>query len=137
MVNPYYLGIASGDEGVTIDLDEPMWVTVYAEWMRRPATWALMRKADDAPILTVIVSPGDQPYYTARHVGVAGSGGSNEIIAYGIGAKRSAGHTDRMWVMPNGVVCSGEDVYELGVRFVKALGPREVPGEGVEPSTTA
>jgi hypothetical protein len=124
--NPYYLGIAFGDgaAGITIDLGQQGWATTYAEYMRSPGVWALMRKDNHQPVLVLVVHPGEQPYYTARHVGIAGSGGSNEIVAYGIGKKRLDGQTDRIWVLPNGAVCGGEDVGDLGVMFVKALGPK-------------
>jgi hypothetical protein len=125
--NPFYLAIADDTEGVTIDLGEAGWATTYAAWMRRPGLFVLMDKQRNIPILVVQVHEGDQPYYTARHVGVTGSGGSNEITAYGIGKKTGAGEMVRLWVLPNGMICGGDDVDDLGVRMVKAQGPREVP----------
>ena len=122
--NPYYLAIADDKGGVQIDLGESGWATTYAEWLRRPAYWFLIAKGSTQVVLTVVVNEGDQPYYTARHVGVTGSAGSNEVIAYGIGKKRPDGHVDRLWVMPNGVVCGGDDVDPLGVKMVRSLGPR-------------
>lgn len=122
--NPYYLLIADDDEGVEVDLGESGWLTRYREWLRRPGLWALVRKATSETILVVQVLPGEQPYYTARHVGVTGSAGGNEIIAYGIGKKAIDGTMTRLWVMPGGMVCGGDDVDTLGVRLVKALGPR-------------
>lgn len=127
--NPYYLMIVThdgNDESVTIDLDQAGWAATHAEWMRRPAVWFLLPKGEDRPALTVWVHEGDQPYYTARHVGVTGSGGGNEITAYGIGKKRPDGEMVRLWVMPNGMVCGGDDVSDFGIRMVKALGPKEV-----------
>lgn len=126
---PVYLMIVTHDgedESVIIDLDRPQWAKLYAEWMRRPAVWFLLSKKSDLPALTVWVHDGDQPYYTARHVGVTGSGGGNEITAYGIGKKRPDGEMVRLWVMPNGMVCGGDDVSDFGIRMVKALGPKEV-----------
>lgn len=123
-MNPYYLGIVTDTEGVKIDLDETGWATTYADWMRRPAVWFLMEKATDQPVLSVWVHEGDQPYYTARHVGITGSAGGNEIVAYGIGKKTVSGDMVRVWLMPNGVVCGGDDVDELGVRMVRAMGPK-------------
>lgn len=125
--NPFYLAIADDTEGVTIDLGETGWATTYADWMRRPGLFVLLDKKRNAPILVIQVHPGDQPYYTARHVGVTGSGGSNEITAYGIGKKTGSGDMVRLWVLPNGMICGGDDVDDLGVRMVKAQGPREVP----------
>jgi len=75
-------------------------------------------------VLVVQVHPGDQPYYTARHVGVTGSAGGNEITAYGIGKKAADGTMTRLWLLPGFMVCGGDDVDDLGVRMVKALGPR-------------
>lgn len=122
--NPYYLGIGTDDAGVVIDLDESGWATTYSEWLRRPSLWALMEKASQQPVLTLVVRDGEQPYYTARHVGMVGSNGSNEVICYGIGKKRVDGVVERLWVMPNGVVCGGDDVDDIAIRFVRALGPR-------------
>ena len=124
---PYYLMIVShneSDESVTIDLDMTGWATTYAEWMRRPAVWFLIHKDGQLPALTVWVHEGDQPYYTARHVGITSSAGGNEIVAYGIGKKKPDGEVIRLWAMPNGFVCGGDDVDDLGVRMVKALGPK-------------
>lgn len=127
--NPYYLMIVThdgADDSVTIDLDKPKWAAAYAEWMRRPAVWFLLSKNNDLPPLTVWVHEGEQPYYTARHVGITSSAGGNEIVAYGIGKKQVNGEMVRLWTMPNGMVCGGEDVGDFGVRMVKALGPKEV-----------
>lgn len=127
---PYYLMIVSNretDESVTIDLDVSQWATTHAAWMRRPAVWFLIHKEHQSSALTVWVHEGEQPYYTARHVGITGSGGGREITAYGIGKKKANGEMVRLWVMPNGFVCGGDDVDDLGVRMVKALGPKEAP----------
>lgn len=110
---------------ISIDLDESGWATTYAAWMRRAdCVWFLRRKADHAATVAVWVHPGDQPYYTARHVGITGSGGGNEITAYGIGKKRPDGSVHRLWVLPNGLVCTAEDVDDLGLKLVRALGPK-------------
>jgi hypothetical protein len=92
--------------------------------MRAKAVWFLMEKTRHTPVLAVWVNEGDQPYYTARHVGITGSAGGNEIIAYGIGKKTVSGEMVRLWVLPNGSICGGDDVDDFGVRFVKALGPK-------------
>lgn len=121
---PYFLVLSAEDDGIHIDLDEPQWATTYAEWMRRPCVWFLVHKETQQPLLAVWVHEGDQPYYTARHVGITSSAGGNEITAYGIGKKRPDGSMVRLWAMPNGTICGGDDVDDLGVRMVKALGPR-------------
>lgn len=122
--NPYYLVISGDRRGTMIDLGEAGWATKYCRWLRLPGAWVLRRKSDDANVLMVWVHKGDQPYYTAHHVGITSSAGGNEIIAYGIGKKRPDGSVNRMWILPNGCICSGDDVDDIGVRMVKALGPK-------------
>jgi hypothetical protein len=121
---PFYLVIQIGDARTIIDLDESGWATTYAGLLREPGLWVLMHKEHQFQPLMVVVHPGDQPYYTARHVGITGSGGSNEVVAYGIGKKRPDGSVNRMWTMPNGIICSGDDVDDIGIRLVKAIGPK-------------
>ena len=122
---PYDLMLIDDEQHVLfIDVEEYQWATTHADWMRRSGWWLLRHKDTSAIILTVRVNDGDQPYYTARHVGIAGSGGSNEIIAYGIGKKAHDGTMLRLWVMPDGVVVGGDDVDQLGILQVKARGPR-------------
>lgn len=123
--NPYWLQIWR-PEGIKqdIDLGESGWMRTYAEWMRGRARWMMVDKQTGRSVFVLDVFDGEQPYYTARHVGIAGSGGSNEIIAYGIGKKRLDGHTDRLWVLPTGEVCAGDDVDTLGHSIVLQIGPR-------------
>jgi len=123
---PYDLMLVDDTQAVVfIDVELHQWHSVYASWMRRPGWWLLRRKEDSSIALTVRVNEGDQPYYTARHIGIAGSGGSNEIIAYGIGKKCHDGSMVRLWVMPDGAVVGGDDVDQLGVLMVRAKGPRQ------------
>jgi hypothetical protein len=124
--NPFYLLIRRDDNNdtVNIDLDERGWVAKHADWMRAAGRWFLIQKGTAHPVLAVVVHEGDQPYYTARHVGVAGSGGSQEVTVYGIGAKRLDGRTDRLWWLPNGTVCSGDDESALALSIVYAMGPK-------------
>jgi hypothetical protein len=123
--NPYFLVIVDDATGAYtgIDLDFPGWVAANADLMREPGIWYLLRKEAARPVLQVRVDPGDQPYYTARHVGKLGTG-SNEITAYGIGKKQFDGTTVRLWVLPDGTVCGGEDVDYVGVKIVERMGPR-------------
>jgi hypothetical protein len=107
-----------------VDVEEHQWHETHADWMRRPGWWLLRHKGSSAVALTVRVNEGDQPYYTARHIGIAGSGGSNEVIAYGIGKKAHDGTMLRLWVMPDGAVVGGDDVDQLGILLVRAKGPR-------------
>jgi len=124
---PFYLHIVRPNgEFVEINLEEGGWMTTYAEWMRGRARWYLMSKPSPEvparPWLAVEVQEGDQPYYTARHiVRVKGINAGAQITVYGIGAKRASGHTDRMWILPNGLICSGEDVDTLGDAVIDAL----------------
>lgn len=68
----------------------------------------------------MMVDEGDQPYYAARHVGHGiGSPNIQEIVAYGIGKKTAEG-TIRLWVLPGGMICGGDDVDRIGVMMVKA-----------------
>lgn len=127
--HPYYLLIVARDEAggfQEIDLGERGWLTKYAEWMRRVSTWHLVEKRTGTIKLILAVHEGEQPYYVARHVGMAGAGGSREITAYGIGKKRKLDDqwvTDRIWMMPDGTVCGGDDVDFLGIEIVKRGGP--------------
>lgn len=124
--NPYCLMIRPSDntEMLLIDLGEQGWSTTYADWMRTPGRWFLLRKGQPQPVLALSVVEGEQPYYTARHIGVAGSGGGNEITAYGLGKKRKDGHVDRLWVLPNGTICGGDDAEPLAMDILYSIGPR-------------
>jgi hypothetical protein len=128
--NPFYLTIQTAEDGNTvIDLDETGWLTTYAHLLRKPGAWMLNHKAVLQTVAIILVQDGEQPYYTARHVGIA-FGGSGEMIAYGIGKKRLDGHVDRIWVLPNGVICAGDDVEPLVLAFIRAGG--EQGGEAQE-----
>ena len=122
---PYVLTIVPDDmQPIQIDLDERGWATTYADYMRAPGMWALEHKDGRTQTLVLVVHPGEQPYYTARHIGIAGSGGSNEVVAYGIGKKLVDGSVMRVWQMPDGRIVGGDDVDSYGIHLVKAIGPR-------------
>ena len=125
--NPYYLLINTSDRGfVEIDLGEHGWLTKYAEWFRLVANWHLVEKVTGMIKLILAVHEGEQPYYVARHVGMASSFASREMIAYGIGKKRKIDDqwvTERLWMMPDGTVCGGDDVDFLGIEYLKRQGP--------------
>src|SRR4051812_36580905 len=117
--NPYYLLIVGDESNVKIDLDEFQWMTKYRDfegldWLRIKSRWYLVHKEDDGIRLAVFVDGGDQPYYTARHIGMAGAEGSNEIIAYGIGKKKANGEEHRLWLMPEGYVVGDNDCDPFG-----------------------
>jgi len=123
--NPFVLRInlASGDS-VGIDLDESGWMRTYADYMRVRSIWVLIAKSGAFPPLVMFVEDGDQPYYTARHVGMAGAAGSNETVAYGIGKKLPDGSMVRLWMFDDGVVVGGDDAEEWGKMQVMRMGPR-------------
>lgn len=121
--NPFYLLIAAPDAHVVIDLGESGWATKHAAWMRRAAKWHLAAKGNNRILMSVNVLEGDQPYYTARHLGAIGSAGSNEIICYGIGKKQANGEMVRLWLMPNGVIVGGDDVDPFGMDIIYTEGP--------------
>lgn len=106
-------------ESTVIDLDEGGWVEKNKHLMRVPGVWMLCSKAISekvgqlAPVLIMQVEDGDQPYYTTKHIGIMsfGDGEPPESVVYGIGKKRHSGEVQRLWVLPNGMMCGGEDVY--------------------------
>jgi len=126
---PVYLMIFVENERITVDLDERGWSEKYAAYMRAPGYWFLFAKDRERPIFEMTVKEGEQPYYTRRTVGIAGSGGSNDVSFYGIGKKRLDGHVDRLWLAPDGAICAGDDVDQFGVEYVKRLGPKLIPAE--------
>lgn len=121
--NPYYLhaSLIGGFEA-DIDLDEKDWTTKHADLLRGQGVWSLVSKEVGIAPVILVVREGEQPYYTARHFKVA-YGGQGHVVAYGIGKKRLDGHVDRLWVLPNGIVCAGDDVDPLGNALLKAGGP--------------
>ena len=132
---PYVLVLLTPDP-TAIDIDEPGWAQTYAHLLRKPGHWILARKAGSVPVLELVVHQGEQPYYTSRVVGVANLPPPDalgvtqeemfeikergEVRAYGIGKKRLDGHVDRLWVLPTGVICGGEDVDALGENLARA-----------------
>lgn len=125
---PFFLVINGETSGQrVIDLNERQWMKIHADLMREPGEWILVRKAPDGsdggiPMLAVLVHDGDQPYYTRLRVGVLqGPGAGNEVIIHGIGKKRLDGTVDRLWILPNGIVCAGDDAEEIGSRINKRL----------------
>ena len=116
---PFFLVIEPRDGtggNIGIDLDEPGWVARNDDAMRMPATWWLNMKANGQPLFAMVVEEGEQPYFTKRHIGnlMAGS----EIIAVGIGKKGREGEMTRLWILPNGVVCGGDDVEVIASRML-------------------
>ena len=108
---------ADSDERVTIDVDKPGWVAEHKSLMRSPGTWLLMDKRMNRPIFSVLLHEGDQFYYTKRHIGNLMA--AKEVLCYGIGKKSADGTPVNLWLMPNGVICGGNDVDVLGARLMR------------------
>ena len=93
--------------------------------MRKAGAWMLCSKAfsekqgKPVPMLIVQVEDGEQPFYAMRHIGVVGSGGSAEMLTYGIGVKRRDGKVDGLFILPNGSIVTDDDVYWVGDRMNK------------------
>lgn len=126
--HPFYLVVrVDGPKGATvIDLDLKGWSQTYRSLMREPGVWYLVNKADGRIPIALTVAKGEQPYYTARHVGIAstapdaeGKLPAVEIVAYGLGKKRLDGHTDRIWYFQNGLAVTGDDVEAFGIESIK------------------
>lgn len=116
---PFFLVIELDDKPdsghIGVDLDTP-WFTTHAEHLRKPATWWLIHKGTQKPVMAIIVEEGDQPYFTKHHVGNLMSG--REMIAFGMGKKRVDGTMVRNWILPNGIVCGGDDVDIIAARML-------------------
>jgi len=124
--NPCALVIEHDGNVTIIDLDQRGWSETYRELMRKPSLWYLVVKEDSHIPIAIKVVEGEQPYYTARHIGIAsgvpgpdGRMPANEVIAYGLGKKRLDGHVDRLWWFSNGLVVSGEDAEAFGIKLIK------------------
>ena len=103
----------------------------------------IIRRADlqvrDSINAAQIVYTGDQPYYVKRHVGQIGmaSGEGRALVVHGIGKKVPAVYregktkrskvlvsperTDRIWVLPSGAVCGGEDVEAIALAALSMM----------------
>lgn len=129
--NPYYLMLILGPlravvrTTVQIDLDQPGWTKLNRAFLREQGQWYLVRKSDQVIVATMMVYPGEQPYYVARHVGYASTSGEPdapkaETINYGIGKKRLDGHVDRIWILSNGCVTLGDDGEDIALDLLKS-----------------
>lgn len=137
---PFYL-VFEPDDGsgnVGIDLDVSGWIEANREIMRAPGTWLLLHKATGRPMLALIVERGEQFYFTIKHVGNLMVG--SEISSYGIGKRVPPVYREgertyrgkvrkfrelvepermvRLWLLPNGIVCGGDDVEIIAARML-------------------
>ena len=116
---PFFLVIEPDEKdeqgNLGIDLDTS-WYSTHQKYLRVRANWFLYHKATGAPVLYIRVNEGDQPYFTRHHVGSLMGGA--ETICYGIGKKQADGSMVRLWVLPNGTICGGDDVDEIALNFI-------------------
>jgi len=128
--NPMFLVIRKYDAGpdsTVIDLDEGGWATKYADLMRAAGVWMLCSKEASEkmgvlmPVLMVQVKEGDQPFYTTRHVNIQSFGDDEgpKSKSYGIGRKNTDGTVESVFILPNGSIAVGSDVYWLADRMNK------------------
>jgi hypothetical protein len=114
---PFFLIIEIEETGerIGVDLDSP-WTTTHAKYLREPGTWWLTDKDSSRVVMAVIVEPGDQPYFTKHHVGNLMV--QRELVAFGLGKKRADGTMVRNWLLPNGIICGGDDVDIIASRML-------------------
>lgn len=142
---PLFLVIKTPDPelgNIGIDLDEPGWAKTHKKFLRAEGLWELFAKpallGEEARcVFRMLVLAKEQPYYNAKTIGIAGDVGSRSIKAYGIGkkypiySKKVPGkivrwETMRLWVMPDGSVCGGNDESDIARGYLYALGPQGV-----------
>lgn len=118
--SPFWLMCQTPADGnVGIDIDAADWIEANKPLMRSPGTWFLMAKRTGTALFSVVLDEGDQFYFAKRHVGNVMT--AREIVAYGIGKKKADGVPVNLWMLPNGVVCGGDDVDTLGARVLSAV----------------
>lgn len=120
---PFYLHVVSVDgREQIIDVAEHRWHKTYSEWMRGHLRWYLMRKLDGFPVMVIYVKGGDQPFYYRHTVQrVKGINAGMKLTSYCIGAKRTDGTEDRIYVLPNGIMCTATDVDPLSDAIIDSL----------------
>lgn len=93
---------------VGIDLDVAGWIEGNRDTFRRPGIWFLMNKQSGEPLLCLTTGEGDQFFYHRHHTGIIGSAASASVVSHVIGRKHGRKVT-RLWLMPNGMVMTGEE----------------------------
>lgn len=120
---PFFLIIEPANptpEGnIGIDLDQLDWSKTFAQFMRIPATWWLYYKETMTAVMVLVVHEGEQPYFSRHHIGNVITGATT--LTYGLGKKLTDGTMVRTWLLPNGCVCGGDDVDEIGARIVNNM----------------
>lgn len=122
--NPYSLVLIPDGPTVLsahlIDLDEPGWLTTWADELAHPGIWMLVNRETARIPVSMHAGAGDRPSYLARHFGILGG---PEIVAYSIG-KIAWDHDDemRLWVLPNGQVCGNEDAEFFAGKLLAEIG---------------
>lgn len=128
--NPFYLMIRHPQlsdgkiVNAIVDLDEVEWVERQAEIIGLPGRWFLVKKADNAMPVAMVINAGEKPYYKARHVGMGAGTPENtvqaETIAYGLGKEMPDGSHTNLWhFSPGDITCAGEDVNSIGTEVLK------------------
>jgi hypothetical protein len=120
---PVFLIFQPTDEvggNIGIDLDTAGWIEGNRETFRRPGVWFLMSKETSQPLLCMPTADGDQFYYNRHHVGIIGSTVSPTVGVHTIGKKRADGTTSRLWLLPGGMVMTGEEdeVDDIAIRLL-------------------
>jgi len=142
---------------LTLDLGEQGWETTHADWLHRAAEWYLCEKVDpQRAIVGQIVYEGEHPYYVKRHIGQMelNTGRHRALVAHGIGKKVPAAYetymehdargeevvrrrkirdkrTDRLWILPHGLICGGEDIEKMALAVVSTMEWQEPAPEPV------
>lgn len=139
--NPYFLLLVAlekdengNHENLILDVGLPGWQKTYADWLDRPAEWYLCEKTGEKKVVIVqFVYAGEKPYYVKKHIGQLkfGTGRYRHIAVYGIGKKIPARFSngqkiaderyERVWVLPHGVTCAGEDVEKIALSVVSTM----------------
>lgn len=109
---PYFLVFEPADGvggNVGIDVDVDGWIEGNRDTFRRPGLWFLLDKRTGGPVLAIPTVDGDQFFYHRHHVGIIGNEATASVPVQVVGRKRADGSTDRLWLMPNGLVMTGEE----------------------------
>jgi hypothetical protein len=115
--SPFFLVFERGPgDNVGIDIDTSGWIEANKGLFRTPGTWLMLHKQSMKPVLCVSLDEGDQFFFTKRHTGNLMAG--REVISYGMGKKQADGWEIKLWLLPNGMICGGEDVDLLASRML-------------------